>query len=261
MTPPSRLRLRKEGPVARLSLHRPEVRNAFDDVMIRELTEAFRELADDPAIRVLVLSGDGDAFCAGADLRWMQKTRDYTYRQNLDDALALSEMLYHLYSFPRPTVARVHGAVVGGGNGIVSACDISIASTDAFFSLSEVRLGLMPSAIGPYIVKKIGEGAARVLFLTGDRIDAARAFQLGYVSEIANPGDLDAAVDRVVTTLLAGGPAAQKSAKELLEGLAEMSLEEAKTHTAELIARMRVGEEAQEGMAAFLEKRRPRWSR
>jgi len=253
---PTRLRLRRDGAIARLELHRPEVRNAFDDVMIAELIGVLRDLAADEAMRVLVISAAGDAFCAGADLHWMQKTRDFSYRENLDDALALADMLYRLYSFPHPTVARVHGAVVGGGNGIVAAADIAIAADDAFFGLSEVRLGLMPSVIGPYVVKKVGEGAARRLFLTGERFNAARARELGYISEVVLPG-----VERVVETLLQGGPVAQRFAKELLESLGELSLEEARSHTAELIARMRVGDEAQEGMAAFLEKRRPRWTR
>lgn len=253
------IRAERDGAVGRLTLDRPDVRNAFDDVMVRELAEALAGFAADPAIRVVVLAGAGDAFCAGADLHWMRRMRDAGYDENLADASALAGLLYQLYSLPQPTVARVHGAVVGGGNGLVAACDIAVASSDALFGLSEVRLGLVPAVIGPYVLRRIGEGAARRLFLTSERIGAARARELGLVAAVAEPSGLDAAVAAEVERLLAGAPGAQRQCKDLLEGLGALTLEESREYTAEMIARMRVGPEAQEGMTAFLEKRKPAW--
>lgn len=249
----------RDGAVVRLTLDRPDVRNAFDEVLIRELAEALAELADDGSARVVVLAGSGEAFCAGADLHWMRRMRDATYEENLADASALAHLLYRLYSLPQPTVARVHGAVIGGGNGLVAACDIAVASSDAVFGLSEVRLGLVPAVIGPYVVRRIGEGEARRLFLTGERVGAERAREMGLVSAVVEPGRLDEGVEAQVKLLLAGAPGAQRRCKELLEGLSALTLEEASEYTAEMIARMRAGPEAQEGMSAFLEKRKPRW--
>jgi methylglutaconyl-CoA hydratase len=250
----------RSGGVWRVTLARPDVRNAFDEVLIAELSSAFEAAGCDPAARVLVLSGKGKAFCAGADLHWMGKMRAYTYEENLADSLALARMMRLLFDLPLPTVAAVNGAAIGGGNGLVAACDIAVAASDAVFSLSEVRLGLVPACIGPYVIRKVGESAARELFLTGRRIPATQAAGIGLVREVVPPEGLAARVEEIVAELLSAGREALRACKELISRVPGMSLDEAGPYTAEMISRLRVSDEAQEGLAAFFEKRRPRWA-
>jgi methylglutaconyl-CoA hydratase len=247
--------------VAWVALNRPEVRNAFNEVMIAELLEALERIEKDESVRVVVLTGNGKAFCAGADLNWMKKMKDFTVEENYKDALSLAHLMFNLYSLPKPTIARVNGASIGGSNGLVAACDMAIASHRAEFSLSEVKIGLVPACIGPYLVKKIGEAACRELFLSGERISADQAFRLGLVNDVVTHANLTARVDEKIANLLTSGPHALAVSKELLAGISGMPLSEARDHTARVIAELRVGDEAQEGMTAFLEKRKPRWVR
>jgi methylglutaconyl-CoA hydratase len=249
------------GSVARVALNRPDVRNAFNEVMIEDLTSVLGKIAADDSVRVVVLTGNGTAFCAGADLNWMKKMKDFTVEENYRDALCLAELMHLLYSLPKPTIARVNGPSIGGSNGLVAACDIVIASHRAEFSLSEVKIGLVPACIGPYLVKRIGESACRDLFLTGERISADQARTLGLANDVVTHGSLDARVAEKVSNLLSSGPHALAVSKELIARVSEMPLAEAKDYTARVIADLRCGEEAQEGMTAFLEKRKPRWSK
>jgi methylglutaconyl-CoA hydratase len=244
---------------ARLWLNRPDVHNAFNATMIRELRDALRAAAADEAVRVVVLSGRGASFCAGADLNWMREIVRYTYEQNYEESLAIADFHEELYTFPKPTIARVNGAAVGGGVGFLSACDIVVASAGARFGLSEVRLGLVPAAISPYVVRRIGESRARRLFLTGERIEARTALEIGLINVVVESGELDRQTDEFIGLLLDAGPEALRNAKELLRRVPVMSPGEARIYAARMIAGLRVSPEGQEGMAAFLEKRRPRW--
>jgi len=248
-----------EDQVLRITMNRPRVHNAFNAEMIRELTAAFDAAQKNPEVRVVVLTGAGESFCAGADLTWMREIIRYSYEQNLRESRELAELLHTIYTLPKPTIARINGAVIGGGTGLFSACDIVIASETARFGLSEVKIGLVPAAIGPYVIRRIGEGAARELFLTGERFDAQRALAIGLVNNVVAPEALDNRVADVVHLLLSSGPEALAKCKELLYKVPSMSLEEAKGYTAEMIASLRVSPEGQEGMAAFLEKRKPKW--
>jgi methylglutaconyl-CoA hydratase len=254
------LQVERDGRVVRLWLNRPAVRNAFNAVMVRELRKALEDVRRDDEVRVVVLSGRGSSFCSGADLNWMREIISFTYEQNLGETMELAEALHELYSLPKPTVARVNGPAIGGGTGFVSACDIVVASTEARFGLSEVKIGVVPAAISPYVVRRMGESRARQYFLTGERMDGRRALEVGLANIVAEPAELDAAVEAVVGSLLSSGPEALASAKELLRRVPGMDFGEAKRFTAEMIARLRVSEEAQEGMAAFLEKRKPKWA-
>ncbi|UCD05892.1 MAG: enoyl-CoA hydratase/isomerase family protein [candidate division WOR-3 bacterium] len=245
--------------VAVVTFNRPEVHNAFDDVMIGELAETFDRLAAQTEVRAVVLTGEGKSFCAGADLNWMRRVKDYSYDDNLKESLELSDMLYKAYSCPKPTIARVNGAAIGGGTGLVAVCDIAVAARSAKFSFSEVKLGLIPACISPYVVKKCGEGKCREFFLTGERLSAEKALTAGLVNAVTELETLDALVDQYLTQLISSGPSAITTCKELLRKVPQMSYDEVKRYTAEVIAQIRVSEEGQEGMAAFLEKRKPRW--
>ena len=253
------IEVRREDKVAWISLNRPDVRNAFNEVMIGELIQAIDAVQEDDAVRVVVLTGKGKAFCAGADLNWMKKMKAFTYEENLKDALELAELMFRLYHLPKPTIARVNGASIGGSNGLVAACDIAIASHRAEFSMSEVKIGLVPACIGPYVLKKVGENACRALFLTGERISADQAKAAGLVNDVVTHSNLSKRVEEKVSSLITSGPHALAVSKELINKISFMSLEEAKEYTARVIAELRSGDEAQEGMAAFLEKRRPGW--
>lgn len=247
--------------VARVWLNRPEVHNAFNAVMIAELNRVFEEIRLDPEVRVAVLSGRGRSFCAGADLKWMREVIRYSYEQNLEESLQIAILHQKIFTLPKPVIALVNGTAIGGGTGFLSACDMAIASEDARFGLSEVKLGLVPAAISPYVIRKIGEARARQYFLTGKRIPASRALEIGLVNEMV-PGDrLEQAGEETIKRLLTSGPAALACCKELLLHVPNMSLEEAKGYTARMIADLRISEEGQEGMAAFLEKRPPAWAR
>lgn len=250
----------REGKLARLWLDRPDVHNAFNSAMIRELRAALRDLREDAAVRVVVLSGKGKSFCAGADLNWMREIIRFSYEQNLQESLELADFLYELYALPKPTIARVNGAAIGGGAGFLSACDIVVASAEAKVGLSEVKIGLVPACIAPYIVRRIGESLARQYFLTGERIDAHRALEIGLANAVVEEVRLDAKVEEIAWLLLSSGPEALAGCKELLRRVPGMGFEEAKRFTAEMIAGLRVSREGQEGMAAFLEKRKPNWA-
>ena len=254
------IRLTIDDGVATVTLHRPQVRNAFNDVMLAELVAVFKSLATQfPNVRVVVLTGSGSVFCAGADLNWMRKTASYSLEENLADARQLAECMYRLYTLPQPTIARVNGAAIGGGMGLVCACDLAIAQEDATFSLSEVKIGLVPACISPYVLKKVGEGRCREFFLTGERLSAQRAKEAGLVNEVVSAEELDARLQERVNLLLANGPQALATCKSLLAAVSQLPLEEARDYTAHVISELRLGQEAQEGMAAFLEKRRPSW--
>lgn len=254
------IRCEAEGPVARIVFSRPEVHNAFNNDMIAEMLDVLRTLERPSDVRVVVLTGEGKSFCAGADVNWMKKVMDFSFEENYGESLKLAEMMYALYSLHLPTVAMINGATIGGGMGFVSTTDIAVASTNARFSLSEVKLGLVPACISPYVIKKAGEAACRRLMLTGERIDAHEAFRVGLVNAVVEPEELESAVESLVDRLISSGPGAIAVCKKLLREVPAMSLEEAKTFTADELARLRMSEEGQEGMKAFLEKRKPSWA-
>lgn len=253
--------VQEKPPVMRVILNRPDIHNPFNEVVLAELTDVFRGLTGREDIRILVLTGNGKSFCAGADLHWMKKMKDYSLEENIADADALAECMYLLYTLPQATICRVNGAAIGGGMGLVSACDIAIAAKRARFSLSEIKLGLIPSCISPYVIKKAGEGNCRELFLTGERFDALRAKEVGLVNQVVPMVKLDEAVNRVVKHLISSGPRAVKHCKELIRNVSAMGLEEAKPYTARCIAELRVSDEGQEGISAFFEKRKPSWAK
>jgi methylglutaconyl-CoA hydratase len=251
---------RRPDGVVRLTLSRPAIHNAFDDRQIAELTAAFGDLAGDKTVRAIVLTGAGKSFSAGADLNWMRRTTTYDEAENLRDANALAALMKALYQLPQPTVARVNGAALGGGTGLVACCDVVVAGEDALFGTTEVRLGIMPAVIGPYVIAAIGARQARRLMLTGERITAHEAARIGLVHEVVAGDLLDAAVERVVSHLLKGGPRAIAAAKRLVHDLAGRPIDqELIDNTARRIAALRATPEAREGLSAFLEKRKPGW--
>lgn len=247
--------------VALVWLNRPKLRNAMNDVLIDEVTDAVQRAIDDESVRAIVLCGRGSAFCAGADLGWMASGRTMTPEESLEDSRRLARLLRLLHDSPKPTVARVQGPAFAGGMGLVAACDISIASTDARFCLSEVKLGLIPAMISPYVIRAMGEQRARRYFVTGEVFDAAEAWRIGFVHELVQPEDLDETVNRIVGHLLAGGPKALFECKQLVSDMAGRPIDDAiGDETAARIARVRATDEAQEGIAAFFEKRSPAWA-
>ncbi len=251
---------RQPGGIARLTLNRPEVHNAFDDALIAELSETLDGLAADEGLRALVLAAAGKSFSAGADLGWMQRMAGYGMAENLADATALAELMHRLDRFPRPTVALVQGAAYGGGVGLTACCDIVLATERARFCLSEVKLGLIPAVIAPYVVAAIGARAARRYFLTAEVFDAATAAGLGLVHEVVAPEDLETRGAAILAALAEGGPQAQRAAKRLIAYVSvEDEREMLKAETARRIAALRASPEGMEGLAAFLEKRRPGW--
>jgi len=256
----STLDIQRQGPVARVFLNRPEVRNAFNDGVIAELSAAFHELGADPTLRAIVLGGQGKAFCAGADLAWMRTMAGYTWEQNRADAQALADMLWTLYACPLPVVGRIHGDCYAGGLGLAAVCDVLVAAEGAQFCLSEARLGLLPATIGPYVVRALGEQAARRYFTTAERFDAARAHALGFVHELVTADALDARVDEIVAALVANGPEAVKACKRLVQDVAGRPIDAVlRAETARRIADIRASDEGREGVQAFLNKREPAW--
>lgn len=253
------LRRTDEGSVATVALARPDARNALNAALIAEVTRCFEELAEDEGVRVVVLAGEGPAFCAGADVGYMRDTAGFSYEENLEDARRLAEMFQAVDGLPKPVVARVQRAAIGGGAGLVAAADVAVAEEGTQFAFSEVRLGIAPATIAPFVVRKIGHSRARALFLTGERFDANRAREVGLVHEVVPEGELDTCVERVVAQLLQGGPAAQAAIKALLQQVEATEPMEALGLMTQLIAELRVGEEGQEGLGAFLEKRDPYW--
>lgn len=254
------LDITREGGVATLWMNRPDVHNAFNEQLIAELTLACRALDADDSVRVMVLAGRGKSFSAGADLNWMRRAADASVEENLQDARKLAGMLRTLAEMHKPTIARVHGAALGGGMGLASACDICIAGEGAVFATSEVKFGIIPSAISPYVIRAIGSRQAHRYFQTAERISAARAADLGLAHEAVSADQLDATVQGVVTALLQGGPRSQAAAKDLIRAVADRPVsDEVVEDTARRIATLRATPEAKEGLAAFLDKRPAAW--
>ena len=255
------LAIEHQGPIGLVTLTRPERHNAFDDALIADLTQALREMEADETVRVLVLSGAGKSFSAGADLNWMKRMAGFSKEENQRDAMGLGALMRTLAHLRKPTIARVHGAAYGGGVGLVACCDIAVAAQQATFSLSEVKLGLIPAVIAPYVVAAIGERQARRYFLTGERFDSGQAWRMGLVHELArDEAEMDDAIGEIIDALLQCGPVAQREAKELIRAVANRPVtSEAIQDTAERIARVRASPEGREGVAAFLEKRKASW--
>jgi methylglutaconyl-CoA hydratase len=248
-----------ENQVATVTLSRPNAHNALNESLIEELTRCFEEISDDERVRVVVLAGDGRSFCAGADIGYMRETASFSYEENLEDARRLAMMYWTIYECPKPLVARVQGAAMGGGAGLVAVADVAVADSETRFAFSEVRLGIAPATISPFVVRKVGASHARSLFVTGERFDAEMAREIGLVHKVVSKDGLDAAVDEKVGELLQGGPVAQATMKALLRRLETTEPMEAPGLTARVISELRTGEEGQEGLAAFIEKRAPRW--
>lgn len=250
--------------VMTVALNRPDVRNAFNDVVIDELGALFGKDALAPEVRAIVLKGEGPAFCAGGDLNWLKKAVDYDFSENLKDTRRLAQMFATLNECPKPLIGLIHGAAIGGGVGLVSVCDVVIASSEAFFSLAEVRLGVVPACIGPFVISKVGASHARYLFVSADRISAARAHEIGLIHEVVQaPGDLPKALEKVLENILNGAPNAMAVAKRLVHDLTwaerRAHCPDSLEYVAKVLADVRISPEAQEGLKAFLEKRKPSW--
>ncbi|MFQ6123788.1 MAG: enoyl-CoA hydratase/isomerase family protein [Candidatus Heimdallarchaeota archaeon] len=256
------LKIARDMPIKRsvtVILNRPEVHNAFDAVLIHELIDCFRELGKDPLPRVVVLTGSGRSFCAGADLNWMRETVDYSKEENLADAEQLAQMFATLNTCPKPVVARINGAAIGGGSGLVAASDIAVAVEYAKFGFGEVKVGIIPSVISPYVLPKIGVSQARELFLTGARIDAQRAKEIGLIHHVVASEELDQKVQEIVGQLLSSGPQAIAECKRLLRIMESLDPRGARSFTTQKIAEVRATPEARDGLTAFLEKHEPPW--
>lgn len=251
----------REGPIARLRLNRPEVKNAINDELILDLEKALKEIEGDKTIRVAILSGEGDFFCAGADLNWMKSFATAARKKNEANALRFAKLLVRLNEFPKPTIAQVHGAVIGGGLGFLAACDIAVAFENTVFALAEVKLGLVPAVISPFVIAKIGGSAARRYFLTGERFTSDVALRLGLIHEAVPLEQLQSSADEMARHLISSGPEALRHCKELIRkaGKGEVTLP-LQQYTARKIASLAASPEAQEGMRAFLEKRKPNWN-
>ena len=256
----SNLNINVEAQRATLTLTRPELRNAFNDEVIAELTQAFTELGAREDVRAIVLAAEGPAFCAGADLNWMRRMADYDRAQNLADAARLAEMLRVIHHCPKPVIARVQGDVYAGGMGLVACCDIALSTDSAHYCLSETRLGLVPATISPYVIRAMGPRAAHRYCLSAERFDAAEALRIGFVHEVVPAEQLDSRVDAVVNALLNASPAAVRACKRLLQDVAQRELDAALiASTVEAIADIRASTEGREGVQAFLQKRQPSW--
>lgn len=254
------LRIETKNGIARVIMARPEVHNAFNEQLIKELHDAFVELSADVGVRVIVISGEGSSFCAGADLDWMRRASELSEPANRADAWHLATMLRAVADCKHPVVSRVQGSAIGGGAGLVAATDIAIAAESAEFAFSEVRLGLTPATVSPHVIDKIGAGRAEPLFLTGDRFSAKYAAEIGMIYRVVPDGKLDSAVEDVVTSLLAGGPKAQTAVKKLVRRAVVEPRADVDRYTSELIGTVRASPEGREGVQAFLEKRKPSWS-
>ena len=258
---PTSLVTERQGPIGLITFNRPERHNAFDDVMIAELTEALRSIEAEESVRVVVLSGAGRSFSAGADLEWMKRAASYGKDENQRDAMALGTLMRTLDHLRKPTIARVHGPAYGGGVGLVCCCDVAIATQTASFALTEVKLGLIPAVVSPYVVAAIGARNARRYFTSAEKIDAGEAYRIGLVHDLAaDDADLDDKIGNVVDALMLGGPVAQREAKELVRAVANRPMHsEILQDTADRIARIRTSPEGREGVSAFLEKRKAAW--
>lgn len=256
----SNLNIKVEAQRATLTLTRPELRNAFNDEVIAELTQAFTELGAREDVRAIVLAAEGPAFCAGADLNWMRRMADYDRAQNLADAARLAEMLRVIHHCPKPVIARVQGDVYAGGMGLVACCDIALSADSAHYCLSETRLGLVPATISPYVIRAMGPRAAHRYCLSAERFDAAEALRIGFVHEVVPADQLDTRVDAVVKALLNASPAAVRACKRLLQDVAQREIDAALiASTVEAIADIRASTEGREGVQSFLQKRQPAW--
>ena len=254
--------LTSEGPVAHVRLNRPEVHNAFDSTLIAEITEAFTEVASvaPDTVRVVVLSGAGKSFCAGADVNWMRSSLDFTHADNVADASRMAEMFSLIDRTPAVVICRVQGAALGGGAGLAAVSDIVVAEENARFAFSEAKLGIAPAVISPYVLRKIGLSHARALFFTAERFSAHRALQIGLVHRVVSQEELEPEIDRLVNEVLSSSPAAIARAKTLIAKVPTLTAAEATSLTVETIADLRASPEGQEGLQAFLEKRKPQWS-
>ncbi len=252
--------LEVEDGIGTIWLNRPEIHNAFNEVMIRELIEVFDEIEDIDEIRIVKIQGKGKSFCAGADLNWMRDVANYNYEQNFEESLNLSKCFYAIYTCPKPTIAVVHGAAIGGANGLLASCDFAYCDEDTTFSLSEVKIGIVPACISPYVTKRVGEYGSKELMLTGKRIKGEEAERHRLVNKSLPKTELDDYVDSVIELLKTSGPVAMSQCKDLLFNVANVwNMNAAIEKTAEMIAEIRQSDEGQEGMAAFLEKRKPNW--
>ena len=250
----------QSGPVAQITLNRPEVRNAFNDEVIAELTTAFTELGQNQEVRAIVLTASGPAFCAGADLNWMRRMADYSHAENLADAAQLAEMLRVIYTCPKPTVARIQGDVYAGGMGLVAACDMAVSVDTANYCLSEVKLGLYPATISPYVIRAMGARAAHRYFLTAERFDAVEALRIGFVHAVVSAEQLDAKVAELTQALASASPDAVQKCKTLLHDVAGQHIDAALiAATVEGIASIRASTQGKEGVQSFLQKRKPSW--
>ena len=249
----------EEGPIARVTLNRPDVHNAFNGAMIEEIIEVFTSIGNSKTIRVVVLSGAGASFCAGADLNWMREIIKFSFKENLRESKRVADMMEAVNFCPKAVIAKVQGATIGGGTGLIAACDLVIASEAAFFSLSEVKIGLVPACIAPYVIARVGPGKARECFITGERLPATKAVQIGLASEVVPAKLLDQRVEERVLEILKNGPEAVAEAKTLVATVPGMKIAKAKKYTAEMIARLRVSPEGEEGMDAFLNRRKAEW--
>jgi methylglutaconyl-CoA hydratase len=254
------LDIHHDGPVVRITLDRPDVRNAFNEELIAEMTAWAESVNPSTTERVAVLAGAGRMFCAGADVNWMSRMIGYTDEENIRDARAMGRMFAALNALPMPLIGRIHGAALGGGAGLAAVCDIVVAAEDAMFGFTEVKLGILPAVISPYAVAKIGQSAARELFLTGARFSAARAKEIGLIHATGEEAELDRIVAKYTNDVLTAGPEAVAAAKRLIADIAHKTPSQAAEQTAEAIARQRVSAEGQEGMRAFLDKRKPAWT-
>jgi methylglutaconyl-CoA hydratase len=251
----------RRGPSAWLWLNRPDVRNALNDLVMNSISNSLKELEKDPACRVIVLAGRGQAFCSGGDLSRMEKAATMTKAKSKNEAARFAKLLYRMHTYPKPLIARVHGPAFAGGMGLAAACDLVVAAEEAEFCLPEVRIGLVPAMISPYIVRAMGEQQARRYVLTGERLAAGEAHRIGFVHECVPAAELDACVEKLARHLAQAGPKALQRSKKLLARVAGSPIDTAlSAHTAGVLAEARAGDEAREGIRAFLEKRRPRWS-
>ena len=260
MTDFTKLKLTIDGPVARIWLDQPDTRNAFDDIVIAELTQAFVEAGAAPQVKAVVLGANGPAFCAGANLNWMRRMADYTRDENLADAGKLADMLRTIAECPKPTIARVQGDVYAGGMGLVAACDMAVSVDTAWYCLSEVKIGLIPATISPYVIRAMGARASQRYFLTAERFTAAEAHRIGLVHEVVTTDVIDAKVDELLKALTGASPAAVRACKTLLADVTGKEMDDALiAKTVEGIADIRASDDGREGVQAFLQKRKPSW--
>lgn len=254
------IELSRENTVATVTMNRPEVHNAFNDEMIQEITGVFKSLGEDDSVRVVVFASNGKSFCAGADLNWMSRMMEYTYEENVIDALGLANMLKTIHDCPKPVIGRVHGAALGGGVGLISACDFAVCVETAIFGLTEVKLGIIPAVISPFVLKKLPPASAQRYFMTAERFSAEEARRNGLIAEVLPTVEaMDECLDKIIQSILANGPEAVAASKVLINEVLGTRWEETLRKVSEMIATRRISSEGQEGMKAFLEKRKPSW--